>query len=96
MKLWDDETDRTGNGVEQSIEDAVIWYARAGDAGSLQARTQLAELYFRGDEVPRDVERARDLWRSVVEAGNAPGADDSARREAIAAEAALAKAQGAR
>ena len=50
-----------GEGVEQSLKTAVLWYRRGAKKGSAFAQERLGELYLYGRGVKRNAEKA-DYW----------------------------------
>ncbi len=46
------------------------WYRRAADAGNAEAQYTLAELYLKGEGVPKDPNEAAKLFRAAAGAGN--------------------------
>ena len=56
-----------GNGVEQSYEEAAIWFRKSAEQRVKQAQYQLAELYMKGRGVPKDYEYAYAWYRVGAE-----------------------------
>jgi TPR repeat protein len=50
---------------------AAIWYHRASDQGNIAAQMHLADLYFYGRGVTRDMAQAVALYRKAAEQGDA-------------------------
>jgi len=59
------------SGPSRDVEQAMVWFSRAIEHGSLPARAEAALLLLRGDGVPRDPERALALLQPAAEAGDA-------------------------
>jgi len=53
-------------------ERAVHWYRAAADQGYPDGLGGLAEMYAKGEGVPRDPAKARELFEKAGEAGHAP------------------------
>jgi len=53
-------------------EKAVHWYRAAADQGYPDGLGGLAEMYAKGEGVPRDPAKARELFEKAGEAGHAP------------------------
>lgn len=60
----------SGNGVEQSWEEAFCWYRKGVEKGSTRAMFQLAWCYEKGLGVERDPAQAADWYRRGAEAGS--------------------------
>ncbi len=56
-----------GNGVEQSYEEAAIWFRKSAEQRVKQAQYRLAELYMKGRGVPKDYEYAYAWYRVGAE-----------------------------
>ena len=52
------------------IDEAVSWYEKAAAQGSHYATYRLGKLYLRGEQVPKDVPRAREYLAASAEQGN--------------------------
>ncbi len=63
-----------GYGVEQSYEEAAKWYQKAVDEDNPFAAYALGSLYWRGQGVARDSEKAYELFRMAAEDKDAPNA----------------------
>lgn len=50
--------------------EAAVWYARAAEAGCPTSANNLGSMYWRGDIVPRDPQRAATLFQQAVSAGS--------------------------
>lgn len=68
-----------GDGVRQDRTAAIGWLERAGELGSATAPRILAEIYDRGEAVPRDVGRIFALLEQASAAGNLEAQTDIAR-----------------
>ena len=53
---------RDGNGVPKDTEKAVYWFTQSG---SPRAKRLLAQMYLSGTDVPKDVNKARELLESA-------------------------------
>ena len=53
---------RDGNGVPKDAEKAVYWFTQSG---SPRAKRLLAQMYLSGEDVPKDVSKARELLESA-------------------------------
>ena len=60
----------SGNGVEQSWEEAFCWYRKGVEKGSTRAMFQLAWCYEKGLGVEQDPAQAADWYRRGAEAGS--------------------------
>jgi len=56
-------------GLEKNLETAASYYRRAADGNDLLSHQFLANMYEFGKGVPRDLEKARDLYAEAVESG---------------------------
>ena len=63
----------TGNGVEQSWEEAVQWYRRGAEEGSARAMCSLGWCYESGNGVEQSWEQAVYWYRRSAEEGQRPG-----------------------
>ncbi len=61
-----------GVGVATSIDQAVIWYQRAADAGVVSARFNLAKLYLNGKRVKRNRKLGLSHLESAISALHPP------------------------
>ena len=59
-----------GQGVEQSYERAVEYYAQAAHLGFAGAQKSLGALYGNGQGVQRDLKKAREWWTKAAAQGN--------------------------
>ena len=57
----------TGEGVNQSWEEAVKLYRQAADQGSAQAQFNLAQCYENGTGVRKNPEKAAELYRLAAD-----------------------------
>jgi len=57
-----------GEGVPRDYSEAIKWYAKAADHGSVQAQSLLGECYWKGRGVPRDDVLAY-MWSAISRAG---------------------------
>jgi TPR repeat protein len=62
----------SGEGVEQSFEEALMWINRAVDQEHPEALLFLGEMYeLGGIGLEKDMQEATRLWRRAAELGNA-------------------------
>lgn len=62
----------TGIGIERPAPaEALTWYKKAAQQGSIDAATDIALLYANGKGVPRDPEQAVQWFRRAAEGGDA-------------------------
>ena len=61
----------TGRGVQQSDEQAVVWYTRAGHAGDADAQYELGRARADGVGVERDAIEAARWYALAGEQGHA-------------------------
>jgi len=61
-----------GDGVPKDIDEAVMWYRKAGEQGIALAQFNLGELYDHGDGVPKDSAEAVKWYRMAAEQDYAP------------------------
>ena len=54
----------------KNYEDAARWYQKAADGGYAQAQYSLGGLYFKGEGVEKDYNKAIELYRMAAENGN--------------------------
>jgi serine/threonine protein kinase len=59
------------DGVEQSDEDAAKWFQKAADLKNAAAIYDLGKLYEDGQGVPRNMDKARELYLESAKLGNA-------------------------
>lgn len=59
-----------GNGLQADYPKAVSWLRKAADAGSADAQSLLATLYIEGKGVPKDINKARELYTQAAGQGN--------------------------
>src|SRR5690606_15490004 len=64
-------------GIAEDHAAAAEWFGRAAKQGHAKATMRLGDLYAKGQGVPQDYERARELLRSAV-----PGLKDAEKRYA--------------
>jgi hypothetical protein len=57
--------------VPESDEDAAIWFQKAADKKDPAAMYDLARLYEDGQGVPRNMEKAKELYRQAADLGHA-------------------------
>jgi hypothetical protein len=53
--------------------EAVLWFQRAADQGFAPSKLELGRMYYRGQGVERNFEKAVELWRSLADEGVAEG-----------------------
>jgi TPR repeat protein len=59
------------DGVEQSDEDAAKWFQKAADLKNAAAIYDLGKLYEDGQGVPRNMDKAKELYLESAKLGNA-------------------------
>jgi TPR repeat protein len=59
------------DGVEQNDEDAAKWFQKAADLKNAAAIYDLGKLYEDGQGVPRNMEKAKELYLESAKLGNA-------------------------
>ena len=57
--------------AEQNFKKAIVFYKKSSDDGNILATYALANCYYYGQGVDRNVSAAVDLWRQCAESGNA-------------------------
>jgi tetratricopeptide (TPR) repeat protein len=62
-----------GLGVPRNLEKAASWFERASTLGVAGAKADLALMYWRGDGVAANRDRAIVLWREAMERGDPRG-----------------------
>jgi localization factor PodJL len=60
-----------GRGVQQSFQEAAVWYERAARGGLAPALFRLGAMYEKGNGVARNLNEARRLYLAAAEKGNA-------------------------
>ena len=60
-----------GHGVTKDYTEAVKWFRKAADQGSVEAQKDLVLCYIMGFGVPRDVREADKIIRNLAEGGDA-------------------------
>ncbi len=62
---------QTGTGTGQPVaSEALDWYKKAADQGSLDAATSIALMYANGAGIPQDLSQATSWFRKAAEAGD--------------------------
>lgn len=59
-----------GHGVEKNYNKAFAWYVKAADQDYSLAQIQLAEMYFSGKAVPKNVKKAIEIIKPLAELGD--------------------------
>ncbi len=60
----------SGTGTPRNIDEALKWYGCAGQAGMKDAQMRLADLYMKGEMIPRDVAQSFYWMHKVAEGGD--------------------------
>lgn len=60
-----------GDGVEQNLEEAAVWFRMAADRGLARAQHNLALLHEEGLGVPQDTALAAKYYRMAADQGHA-------------------------
>lgn len=58
-----------GNGVKQSIKEAIKWWRKSAEQGNIQSLYKLGNCYFVGDGVGKDKEEAVKYYKQAAEHG---------------------------
>ena len=64
--------------IKQDQEEAVFWFTRAAQDGSVDAQYKLGLLYWDGHGVPKDLQKAY-FWTLLARAAGQPGSEDLAK-----------------
>lgn len=59
-----------GQGVPQSLQEAIKWYRKAAEQGNPEAQFSLALAYMLGQGTPQSYEEAAKWFRKAAEQGN--------------------------
>jgi len=59
-----------GNGVEQNVEEGLLWYTKAAEAGNAAAQAKLGHFYVAGDIVQRNYVTAAYWYRQAAAQGH--------------------------
>lgn len=54
----------------KAYEQAAEWYAKSADLGNLDAQVELAKMYFNGEGVTQDLQKALELFQKAANAGH--------------------------
>lgn len=69
----------TGIGVKQDYQQAMQWYLKAVDKGSIDAMLYVAMLYEKGEGVKQDYQQALQWYLKAADKGNATAMNDIGR-----------------
>ncbi|MCH7303790.1 sel1 repeat family protein [Acinetobacter sp. NIPH 1869] len=59
-----------GHGVEQDYKKAFVWLTKSANQDYSLAQIQLAEMYFSGEAVPKNVKKAIEIIKPLAELGD--------------------------
>lgn len=59
-----------GEGVEQDYKKAFVWLTKSANQDYSLAQIQLAEMYFSGEAVPKNVKKAIEIIKPLAELGD--------------------------
>lgn len=59
-----------GSGIEQDMQKAVYWYAKAAEAGHPTSMANLGAMYLKGNGVPQDIGTAVTWFEKAAAEGN--------------------------
>ena len=59
-----------GDGIPDNSDEAAKWFQRAADKNNSSGMYDLARFYEVGRSVPKDLERARQLYQQAAALGN--------------------------
>jgi TPR repeat protein len=60
-----------GDGVEENVEEAVLWHRKAAEHGYAESQFELGHMYAFGIGVPVDGKEVEKWWRLAAEQGHA-------------------------
>lgn len=61
---------QSGEGVEQDLGDALLWYKRAADRGVIPACSNAGNMFLLGIGVHKDLAKAAEFFKIGADAGN--------------------------
>ena len=63
--MCEQKYNQSDNASIQLLTEAAEWYGKAAEKGHSVAQSSLADLYRYGEGVPKDIEKAKDLYRKA-------------------------------